>query len=127
MLWVLIALLLVRSVLLVRIVMALLLVCGRRVGRGTAIRIIALLVLTRRRGAKAVLRWPMWVMRRWRVGALSLRVRTVMSLTILVLGRVALLMLSIAMLLLWLLLVCAVMAVAVALTVALTLTVVILA
>jgi hypothetical protein len=127
MLWVLIALLLVRSVLLVRIVMALLLVGGRRVGRGTAIRIIALLVLTRWRGAIAVLRWPMWVMRRWRVGALSLRVRTVMSLTILVLGRVALLMLSIAMLLLWLLLVCAVMAVAVALTVALTLTVVILA
>jgi hypothetical protein len=130
-----VALLLVRSVLLVRIMVALLLVCLRWVGRCAAVRVVALLVLALRRGTIAVLgRLRIWIVRWRRVGALALRVRTVMSLSILIvrllsiclaLRRVALVLLSIAMLLL--LLVCAVVAVAVALTMALALTVVILA
>jgi hypothetical protein len=130
-----VALLLVRSVLLVRVMIALLLVCLRWVGRSAAVRVVALLVLALRRGTIAMLRRLRIRVVRWRrVGTLAaLWVRTVMSLSILImrllsiclaLGRIALVLLSIAMLLL--LLVCAVVAVAIALTMALALTVVIL-
>jgi hypothetical protein len=134
-LWVMIALLLMRSILLVGIMIALLLVWLRWVGRSAAVWVVALLVvLLLRRGTIAVLgRLRVGIVRWWRVLALALGVRAMVSLTVLVvrllsirlaLRRVALILLSIAMLLL--LLVCVVVAVAVALTVALALTVVIL-
>lgn len=66
------ALLWMRSVLLVRVVVALLLMALRGVGRSAAVRVVALLVLALGRGTIAVLgRLSVGVVRRRGVGALQ--------------------------------------------------------
>jgi hypothetical protein len=148
-----IALLLMRPVLLIRVMVSLLLMCGRRVRRMAAVLVVALvalLMLVLGRGAVALLRdLTIGIVRRGSVGALqrrqqlkgwalrkgtdlSLRVGAMVSLAILimrllsiwlVLWRITLVVVSSVAMLL---LVCAVVAVAVALTVALALSVVVL-
>ena len=70
-LWVVVALLLMRSILLVGIMIALLLVWLRWVGRSAAVWVVALLVLLMRRGTIAMLgRLRVGIVRWWRVLAL---------------------------------------------------------